>query len=105
MCTSLCVLKTGFLFAASEFGNHGFYQFASMGDDEDCCSSSLSTMETEDGYTPIFFSPRALKNLILIDELESLSPVTDMKITDLHGEDTPQIYTACGRGPAPACGF
>lgn len=26
-CTSICVLKTGFLFAASEFGNHALYQF------------------------------------------------------------------------------
>ena len=26
-CASLCVLKTGFLFAASEFGNHALYQF------------------------------------------------------------------------------
>lgn len=25
---SICVLKTGFLFAASEFGNHALYQFA-----------------------------------------------------------------------------
>ena len=26
-CVAICVLKTGFLFAASEFGNHGLYQF------------------------------------------------------------------------------
>ena len=26
-CVSICVLRTGFLFAASEFGNHTFYQF------------------------------------------------------------------------------
>ncbi len=26
-CISICVLKTGFLFAASEFGNHALYQF------------------------------------------------------------------------------
>jgi splicing factor 3B subunit 3 len=27
VCVSICVLKTGFLFAASEFGNHALYQF------------------------------------------------------------------------------
>eukprot|EP00958_Prasinococcus_capsulatus_P017369 scaffold1954_cov364-Prasinococcus_capsulatus_cf.AAC.4 len=70
-----------------------------MGDDEDCCSSSLTTMETEEGFTPVFFSPRPLKNLLLIDELDSLSPIVDMKVADLRGEETPQIYTACGRGP------
>lgn len=26
-CIAICVLKTGFLFAASEFGNHALYQF------------------------------------------------------------------------------
>lgn len=26
-CTSIAVLKTGFLFAASEYGNHALYQF------------------------------------------------------------------------------
>ena len=27
VCTSICVLKTGFLFAACEAGNHALYQF------------------------------------------------------------------------------
>ena len=27
VCVSICVLKTGFLFAASEAGNHALYQF------------------------------------------------------------------------------
>lgn len=26
-CTSICVLRSGFLFAASEFSNHALYQF------------------------------------------------------------------------------
>ena len=26
-CTSICVLKAGFLYAGSEFGNHALYQF------------------------------------------------------------------------------
>jgi len=29
------------------------------------------------------FAPRPLKNLLLVDELESLSPILDMRITDL----------------------
>lgn len=32
---SLCVLKNGFLFVASEFGNHMFYQFQGLGDETD----------------------------------------------------------------------
>ena len=31
---SLCVLKTGFLFAAADAGNHGLYQFIGIGDDD-----------------------------------------------------------------------
>ena len=26
-CASICILKSGFLFAAAEFGNHTLYQF------------------------------------------------------------------------------
>eukprot|EP00798_Chlamydomonas_sp_ICE-L_P023642 gene23642-9170_t len=91
-CTSICVLKTGFLFAASEFGNHSLYQFVGTGEDEDDVeSSSAELVQTEDGFQPVFFDPRSLKNLVLVDELSSLMPITDMKI--------PQIYSLCGRGP------
>ncbi|PPD93895.1 hypothetical protein GOBAR_DD09083 [Gossypium barbadense] len=74
---SMCVLKTGFLFAASEFGNHALYQFQAIGDDPDVESSSSTLMETEEGFQPVFFQPRGLKNL----------------------EETPQIFSLCGRGP------
>jgi hypothetical protein len=42
-CTALCVLKTGFLFAGSEFGNHALYQFQGIGDHADDVESSSST--------------------------------------------------------------
>ncbi len=45
------------------------------------------------------FKPRALKNLFLVDDVESLSPILDAKVLDLAGEETPQIYCLCGRGP------
>ena len=49
-CASLCVLKTGFLFAASEFSNHALYQFQGIGDDDDDVESSSATLvETERG--------------------------------------------------------
>lgn len=44
------------------------------------------------------FTPRGLTNLILVDELDSLGPIIDSRITNLLGVDTPQYYTACGRG-------
>lgn len=97
--SSMCVLKSGFLFAASEFGNHSLYQFQAIGDDADVESSSATLMETEEGFQPVFFHPRRLKNLVRIDQVESLMPIMDMKILNLFEEETPQIFTLCGRGP------
>jgi splicing factor 3B subunit 3 len=34
-CNEINILKTGFLFAASEYSNHAMYQFRSIGDDEE----------------------------------------------------------------------
>lgn len=96
---SMCVLKSGFLFAASEFGNHALYQFKAIGDDADVEASSATLMETEEGFQPVFFQPRKLKNLVRIDQVESLMPIMDMKVTNLFEEEAPQIFTLCGRGP------
>jgi hypothetical protein len=53
-CAAICVLKTGFLFAGSEFGNHALYQFQGIGDHADDVESSSSTlMETEEGFQPV----------------------------------------------------
>jgi splicing factor 3B subunit 3 len=41
---------------------------------------------------------KKIENLDLIDELESLSPITDFKAVDLLNENTPQFYCICGRG-------
>uniref|UniRef100_A0A3Q3MY93 Splicing factor 3B subunit 3 n=1 Tax=Mastacembelus armatus TaxID=205130 RepID=A0A3Q3MY93_9TELE len=94
---AMCVLKTGFLFVSSEFGNHYLYQIAHLGDDDDEPEFS-SAMPLEEGDT-FFFQPRPLKNLVLVDEQENLSPIMSCQIADLANEDTPQLYVACGRGP------
>ncbi|CAH8655389.1 unnamed protein product [Schistosoma haematobium] len=95
--SAMCVLKTGFLFVASEFGNHCLYQIAHLGDDDDEPEFS-SAMPLEEGDT-FYFAPRPLKNLIEVDVLESLSPVMSCHIADFANEDTPQLATLCGRGP------
>eukprot|EP00118_Oscarella_pearsei_P025484 m.308260 g.308260 ORF g.308260 m.308260 type:complete len:1220 (+) comp43647_c0_seq1:82-3741(+) len=95
--TSMCVLRTGFLFIASEFGNHCFYQIANLGDNDDEPEFS-SKMPLEEGET-FYFAPRGLRNLVLVDEIENLAPITACQIADLTNEDTPQLYVACGRGP------
>ncbi|XP_030914280.1 splicing factor 3B subunit 3 isoform X2 [Geospiza fortis] len=80
-----------------EFGNHYLYQIAHLGDDDEEPEFS-SAMPLEEGDT-FFFQPRPLKNLVLVDELDSLSPILCCQIADLANEDTPQLYVACGRGP------
>ena len=45
-----------------------------------------SAMPLEEGDT-FFFAPRQLRNLVLVDELESLSPILGCHIADL-GEST-----------------
>lgn len=49
------------------------YQIAHLGDDDGEPEYS-SAMQLEEGET-FFFAPRPLKNLVLVDELESLSPI------------------------------
>lgn len=103
VCVSICVLKTGFLFAASECGSHALYQFVGTGeDDERVESSSSGLVQTEEGFQPVFFDPQPLANLVLIDEVNSLMPITDMKVANLLGEEIPQIYALCGKGARSA---
>lgn len=61
-----------------------------IGDDEDSATSSaLTLMETDEGFQPVLFDPRELRNLALIDELESLCPLTDMKASSCYFEGPP----------------
>jgi len=91
-CLSICLLRSGHLFGASEFSNHLLFQFQSVGDDEE------NPVVSVDGNIPMF-EPRKLRNLLCVQDLDSLAPITDFKAIDLTREDIPQIYTLCGRGP------
>lgn len=98
--TNLLILKSGFLFVASETGNHHFYQFEKLGDDDEemeFSSDDVSADPTEP-ITPVFFNLRGAENLNLVESINSLNPIIDCKITDAIGEDAPQIYTICGTG-------
>ncbi|MCJ1401796.1 pre-mRNA-splicing factor rse1 [Xylographa trunciseda] len=98
--SSLCILKSGFLFVASETGDHHFYQFEKLGDDDnetefDSESFPIDPTET---YTPVFFHPRAAENVNLVDSMPSMNPIMDCKVANLTEEDAPQIYSICGSG-------
>ena len=53
----------------------------------------------EEGYAPVLFTPRPLRNLLLIDDIASLMPCTGLLAANLLKEETPQLYALCGRGP------
>ncbi|CAB3408913.1 unnamed protein product [Caenorhabditis bovis] len=93
---SMCILKSGFLFIAAEFGNHELYQISNLGDDEE--DEFSSRMQLEDGET-FFYGVRELKSLIHVDSIDSLSPLTDAIIGDVAHEDAAQVYALVGRGP------
>jgi splicing factor 3B subunit 3 len=83
------------------------YQFQKLGDDDDeaeFTSTSYPKFGMSDASMPLptaFFKPRSLENLVLVDELESLNPIVDGRVSNLleAAGETPQIFTACGRGP------
>lgn len=100
---NLCILRAGFLYVASEAGNPLLYSFQKLGDEDDMpeySSSDLPQLGMGDIAPPCpTFTPRSLENLILTDEGQSLDPILDAKLLNPLGNDTPQIFAACGKGP------
>ena len=98
--SSLCILKSGFLFVASEFGNHQFYQFEKLGDDDEETEfiSDNFPVDATAPYTPVYFHPRPAENLNLVETIDSMNPLMDCKVANLTDEDAPQIYSICGTG-------
>ena len=98
--SSLCILKSGFMFAAGEFGNHHFYQFEKLGDDDEEPEFTSDDFPTDPRikYTPVYFHPRTMGNLSLVESIDSMNPLVDCKVANLTGEDAPQIYSVCGSG-------
>jgi splicing factor 3B subunit 3 len=125
---SLCVSRNGFLFAASEFGGHILYEFVSLGEGDDLSVAHALKINVMSGdcvelECPVFV-PRALTNLVKVDDLPSLAPMTDMKVVIPpavaslvsesgapgalaiaaasvagSGATAPYLAALCGRGP------
>ena len=98
----LAILRSGFLFSASEWGPHGFYQLTGIGDEAEGASSSAGMAQAAEGggYAPVFFTPRRLKNLTLLDEPPSLAPILCMlpEKADKGGGEAGALHCACGSG-------
>ncbi len=100
--SGLAILRSGFLFVASEFGSQLLYSFQKLGDDDDL-PEYISTDYDENGagrrrpQLPTF-TPRPLDNLVQVDEVPSLDPILDAKPLNPQASDSPQIFALCGRG-------
>ena len=90
---SISLLINGYLFSASETSNHFLYSILSLKD-----NNQQPTSHSGDSSNYSLFNPTELTHLHIIDEIKSLSCITDMLVEDLTGEGEPQIYTICGKG-------
>ena len=98
--TSLCILKSGYLYTATEFGNQMVYKFEKLGDDDnemEFTSEDFGEDSMQYGQKALF-TPRPLENLSIADEIVSMNPIMGSKVVNLTGEDAPQIYTINGSG-------
>lgn len=97
---NLCILKSGFLYVASETGNHHFYQFEKLGDDDEETEFDSDPYSTDlsEPVEPVYFHPRPAENVNLVESIDSMNPQLDCKVTNLTDEDAPQVYSVCGTG-------
>ena len=98
--SSLLILKSGFLYVGSESGNHNFYQFEKLGDDDEELEFNSDSFPADPSapYEAVFFRPRGAENLNLVETINSLNPLMDCKVANMTDDDAPQIYSVCGTG-------
>lgn len=84
-CSSFNILKSGFLYANTLQNDKLFYQFESLGENND------TTCVSEDHVPHQFesFDPIGLQNLALVDILPSLGPLFDAQLLTDQSSDSP----------------
>lgn len=100
LASHLLILKSGFLYVASESGNHQFYQFEKLGDDDEDTEFTSDSFPADPSvpYEPVYFNLRGAENLNLVDSINSLNPLIDSKVINMFEDDAPQIFAVCGTG-------
>jgi splicing factor 3B subunit 3 len=99
--SNLVILNDGWLYVATEAGDHMMYYFESRGDDDDrpVFTSDDNSADPSDPMQPVFFDPRDdPEYLSFHTSFRALNPITGCKVTNLTGDDAPQIYTINGSG-------
>lgn len=97
--TSLLILKSGFLFVASESENYHLYQFEKLGDDDDEIEFSSTDFDEDARSAAVYFHARPAENIALVESTETMNPTMECRALNLLAdEDAPQIYSICGTG-------
>ncbi|KAF2104355.1 pre-mRNA-splicing factor rse1 [Rhizodiscina lignyota] len=97
--TSIVILRSGFLFVATETGKQLFYAFEDLSEGpEDTYTSDDFPVDPREPHEPVYFRPGPRGNIFHSSTIDSMNPVTDCKVANLLHEDAPQIYTISGTG-------
>jgi len=99
--TSICILRSGFVYLACESGDRLIYELETLGEDTDdpVFDSTQFPVDPEASYDAVpFFKPRPLTNLNLVESIPTLNPIVGMEVSNPALEDAPQIYTINGTG-------
>lgn len=91
VCSSLSILKNGFLFADSARNNKHYYQFEDLGSDNE---STVKSVDFEpENVKKTLFEPSALQNLALIDIVETLDPLVDGTLVETASTNSPDTLS------------
>lgn len=97
--STLCVLRSGFLFVASDQGDSHFFQFLSLGLDvtPTTDSTQYDFDEPEKSVIP-YFTPHEYQHTDTTATIPSLHPQRRTMVDDIEGRDDFKIYTTSGTG-------
>lgn len=91
VCTSLSILKNGFLFADGARNNKHYYQFEDLGAENETTVKSVDFAPEK--VEACVFEPSALQNLALIDIIETLDPIVDGTVVESASANSPDTIS------------
>lgn len=104
VCTSMVILKSGFLFADCEHSDKLIYQFEKLGDGKDETEWNSQDYPDEqsvleESFENIEFETKANDNIVLVDTNVNLNPMLDLKvISGDFVQSLPELYSVTGMG-------
>ncbi|TID30785.1 hypothetical protein CANINC_000701 [Pichia inconspicua] len=93
LCTSMIVLKNGYLFADFENGDKGTYQFEKLGDGSD----EKEWSSNDKDVTEVRFIVKVNENIKLVDTKCDFNQMIEMKVSEADFVETlPELYAVTG---------